>query len=164
MLGKTFCMTSYVLIFSMFTGHSILQRSPMPTSVLNPPILSAFLPLASSSSSPISASSPSGPLNLVNPPPHPPKLIQSPLECDQAPSSEDGGDERGVYIPEGEMDESEEIVSQHPHHSPNIDFSASNLAQSSPSPASLHYANSPLNVSDENGSGSSSSGIANAAV
>ncbi len=48
------------------------------------------------------------------------------------------------------------MTPQPSRRSPNIEFSASNLAQSSPSPTSLNYGSSPLNASEENCSGNSS--------
>lgn len=138
----------------------------MPSAVLNPPILSPFVKNASPPTATTTAAttppSPSNtPLNLSDLPLQLTSLCQRTSEISQRQasiSSDDGGDE-GIYIPErGELEENEEEEyeseqvrvghSNHNHRSPATEFSASNLAQSSPSPpSSLHFGGSPSSAS-----------------
>ncbi|VDM31084.1 unnamed protein product [Hydatigera taeniaeformis] len=150
------------------SGQGVFQRSQMPSTVLNPPILSSFIKnspvsattITTSASTPTAPTSPSStPLNLSDP------SLHLPAEACQIPevsrrqtsvSSDEGGDE-GIYISErGEMEDEEEgdgedasegesmAVGHANHRSPATEFSASNLAQSSPSPpSSLHFGGSP---------------------
>lgn len=101
----------------------------------------------------------STPLNLSDPslqlPPEACQVAEAPHRQASA-SSDEGGDE-GIYISErGEMEDEEEgeggdasegelmAVSHANHRSPITEFSASNLAQSSPSPpSSFHFGGSP---------------------
>ncbi|KAM7538171.1 hypothetical protein Aperf_G00000076276 [Anoplocephala perfoliata] len=149
------------------SGQSVFQRSQMPSAVLNPPILSPFMkstpPLPSistTSSIPTAPPSPSStPLNLSDPSV---SLCQNETSRHQttstAGSSGDEGVDEGIYIPPSttrgeDIDEDEEMTDSgeaisanhsaksrhsHQHHrSSATEFSASNLAQSSPSPPSI---------------------------
>ncbi|KAL5970557.1 Zinc finger protein basonuclin-1 [Taenia solium] len=150
------------------SGQGVFQRSQMPSAVLNPPILSPFMKNTSSSATtmtttattPTAPTSPSStPLNLSDPSLHlPPEACQiaEASRRQTSASSDEGGDE-GIYISErGDMEDEEEgeggdasegesmAVGHVNHRSPATEFSASNLAQSSPSPpSSFHFGGSP---------------------
>ncbi|KAL5110365.1 Zinc finger protein basonuclin-2 [Taenia crassiceps] len=150
------------------SGQGVFQRSQMPSAVLNPPILSPFMKNTSSSATvittaattPTAPTSPSStPLNLSDPSLHlPPETCQiAEVSSRQTSASSDEGGDEGIYISErGEMEDEEEgeggdasegesmAVGQVNHRSPATEFSASNLAQSSPSPpSSFHFGGSP---------------------
>ncbi|KAH9282590.1 Zinc finger protein basonuclin-2 [Echinococcus granulosus] len=148
------------------SGQGVLQRSQMPSAVLNPPILSPFTKnttpsatIMTSTTTPTAPTSPSSiPLNLSDPSLHLPPGVCQVAEVSRrqtSASSDEGGDE-GIYISErGQMEDEEEeggdteegesmVVGHSNHRSPATEFSASNLAQSSPSPpSSLHFGGSP---------------------
>ncbi|VDD74819.1 unnamed protein product [Mesocestoides corti] len=129
------------------SGETVFQRSQMPSAVLNPPILSPFIARSPSPQGSLLNQSDPG-IQIAS------SLCQSQGEMQrQTPESSD----EGIFIPEREKESEEGSLSCHSNHrSPTTEFSAFNLAQSSPSPSSSHHCStSPLqlhnsSLSDEN--------------